>query len=334
MTEFSAFGGSTTDHKAVAQAVSYLAALKNIKLTPDQQARVTDGVLAMQQGDAGAEAAIRSMPVASVFVRPEETRPRLPSAIPAVNTYLDAVAACRVKNLVATIEGKEWSDPAVTQTAKEIVDVFKANAPDTQCLRWPDPMEWLKQFAGRPVGPLTELQPNGSVLTIYCLHGNLHRDAKDALYSGTDWGSEAGKRYMRAYAQDRGMGWAVDHPDLLRLGPGAIDTLKAVHFHRQTFERMQHEGGFAAKDIVDLADYAKRHNLDANKLGNVSTDTVRTLGDSNPQEEKKWRELISEVGRHKDDPAKEEGARHKLADELRHHRATASRAWHANRPAA
>jgi hypothetical protein len=111
MTEFSAFGGSTTDHRAVAQAVSYLAALKNIRLTPDQQACITDGVLAMQQGDAGTEAAIRSMPVPSIFVRPEETRPRLPSAMPAVNSYLDEIAACRVNNLVAAIEGKDWCDP-------------------------------------------------------------------------------------------------------------------------------------------------------------------------------------------------------------------------------
>ena len=36
MTEFSAIGGSITElnHKAVVQAVSYLAALKNIELTP------------------------------------------------------------------------------------------------------------------------------------------------------------------------------------------------------------------------------------------------------------------------------------------------------------
>jgi hypothetical protein len=125
---------------------------------------------------------------------------------------------------------------------------------------------------------------------------------------------------MQAYARDSGLAWAAGHSDLLRLGPAAIDTLKDVHFRQQTFERMRHEGGFAAKDIVGLADYAKRHNLDANKLGNVSTDTVRTLGDNNPPEEKKWRELIAEVGRHKDDPAKEEGARHKLIDELHHHR--------------
>jgi signal transduction histidine kinase len=49
----------------------------------------------------------------------------------------------------------------------------------------------------------------------------------------------------------------------------------------------------------------------------VSTDTVKTLGDNNPHEEKRWRELIAGVGRHKNEPAKEEEARHKLIDELR-----------------
>jgi hypothetical protein len=141
-----------------------------------------------------------------------------------------------------------------------------------------------------------------------------------AKYGETYWGSPEGQARMQAYARDSGLGWAVGHSDLLRLGPAAIDTLKDVHFRQKTFERMRHEGGFVAKDIVGLADYAKRHNLDANKLGEVSTDTVKTLGDNNPHQEKRWRELIAGVGRHKNEPVKEEEARHKLIDELRHHR--------------
>jgi hypothetical protein len=141
-----------------------------------------------------------------------------------------------------------------------------------------------------------------------------------AKYGETYWGSPEGQARMQAYARDSGLGWAAGHSDLLRLGPAAIDTLKDVHFRQQTFERMRHEGGFTAKDIVGLADYAKRHGLPASKLGEVSTDTVKTLGDGNQHEEKKWRELIAEVGRYKDKPAEEEVARHKLIDELRHHR--------------
>src|SRR5262245_15475872 len=108
MTDFSALGGNLSEFNraAVVQAISYLAALKNIELTPSFQAHLADGVLATQKNDAALMIDGVSAPFAPVHLPMRETPCPFPSAMRVVNDYLDAVAFNRLSALVARVEGK------------------------------------------------------------------------------------------------------------------------------------------------------------------------------------------------------------------------------------
>lgn len=66
----------------------------------------------------------------------------------------------------------------------------------------------------------------------------------------------------RSLARDLGMSWAANNQELLRLGPSAIKTLHEAGVQRARFERMTGgRVGFRAGTAVDIAAFAKRHNL-------------------------------------------------------------------------
>lgn len=66
----------------------------------------------------------------------------------------------------------------------------------------------------------------------------------------------------RSLARDLGMSWAANNQELLRLGPSAIKTLHEAGVQRERFERMTGgRVGFRAGTAVDIAAFAKRHNL-------------------------------------------------------------------------
>lgn len=66
----------------------------------------------------------------------------------------------------------------------------------------------------------------------------------------------------RSLARDLGMSWAANNQELLRLGPCAIKTLHEAGVQRARFERMTGgRVGFRAGTAVDIAAFAKRHNL-------------------------------------------------------------------------
>ncbi|MEQ1718127.1 MAG: hypothetical protein ABL907_19470 [Hyphomicrobium sp.] len=66
----------------------------------------------------------------------------------------------------------------------------------------------------------------------------------------------------RSEAFRLGMPWAANNPELLRLGAGAIKTLHEAGVQKERFERMTGDKvGFRAATAVDIAAYAKRHNL-------------------------------------------------------------------------
>lgn len=65
-----------------------------------------------------------------------------------------------------------------------------------------------------------------------------------------------------AEAMRLGMPWALNNPELLRLGPSAIKTLHEAGVRRERFERMTGDKvGFRASTAVAIAAYARRHNL-------------------------------------------------------------------------
>lgn len=66
----------------------------------------------------------------------------------------------------------------------------------------------------------------------------------------------------RSLAVSLGMPWALNNPELLRLGPSAIKTLHEAGVQKERFERMTGDKvGFRAATAVDMAAFAKRHNL-------------------------------------------------------------------------
>lgn len=66
----------------------------------------------------------------------------------------------------------------------------------------------------------------------------------------------------RAAALSYGMPWALNNPELLKLGAGAIKTLHEAGVQRERFERMTGARvGFRAATAVDIAAFAKKHNL-------------------------------------------------------------------------
>jgi hypothetical protein len=66
----------------------------------------------------------------------------------------------------------------------------------------------------------------------------------------------------RSAAISLGMPWALNNPELLKLGAGAIKTLHEAGVQRERFERMVGDKvGFRAATAVDIAAFAKKHNL-------------------------------------------------------------------------
>jgi len=66
----------------------------------------------------------------------------------------------------------------------------------------------------------------------------------------------------RSAAISLGMPWALNNPELLKLGPAAIKTLHDAGVKQERFERLTGDKvGFRASTAVDIAAFAKRHNL-------------------------------------------------------------------------
>lgn len=89
----------------------------------------------------------------------------------------------------------------------------------------------------------------------------------------------------RSLARDLGMPWVANNPELLRLGPTAIKTLHEAGVQRERFERMTGDKvGFRAATAVDIAAFAKRHNLSpeqTNQLFDRVSDGVQVISGGN-----------------------------------------------------
>lgn len=74
-------------------------------------------------------------------------------------------------------------------------------------------------------------------------------------------------------ARKVGLDWVANNPDLLRLGPAAIQALADVHLRKDSYDGLKGVG-YSAGDVVTVAKFAKRKHLDANEL-------ARTIKESN-----------------------------------------------------
>lgn len=89
----------------------------------------------------------------------------------------------------------------------------------------------------------------------------------------------------RSAAMSLGMPWALNNPELLKLGAGAIKTLHDAGVQKERFERMTGDKvGFRAATAVEIAAFAKRHNLtpqQTNALYDKISDGVEVISGGN-----------------------------------------------------
>jgi hypothetical protein len=119
--------------------------------------------------------------------------------------------------------------------------------------------------------------------------------------SSTDYASPAGQARMRDYAHRCGMGWMANHPDLLRLGPEAIELFRRTNFQQGTHDRMR-EAQFNAGEIRDVVALADRRGLDANRLGNDMAGAIGQLGGDSEAERRRWAQMFGAWARAPDQP--------------------------------
>lgn len=126
----------------------------------------------------------------------------------------------------------------------------------------------------------------------------------------------------RAAALSYGMPWALNNPELLKLGAGAIKTLHEAGIQKERFERMTGaKVGFRAATAVDIAAFAKKHNLtpeQANQLFDKINSGVEIISGGNKAIQ---RELDEATRRYVTGPDTPE-ARKALEDSYRKHATT------------
>ncbi len=94
-------------------------------------------------------------------------------------------------------------------------------------------------------------------------------------------------RELQAHALRHGLGWAVDRPDILRLGKDAIELFARTNFRRESFDSLR-EVGFEGRQIKRLVQRAEESGQDANELARVHRDSVRIFGGNDAQERQRW----------------------------------------------
>lgn len=147
----------------LSDSVRYLAALKNIRLIPEQ---VSGAVTWVEQCLSGPHTQLFDL----------DNEPTVDPATKFIDRILDVIAAADVLHHVAVfIDGKPAvNSEAIIRRAGEAVNQFTGGA---SFFRWPDPMETLRlHYSDVPWAPITLRADDGTVTTTYLRHGVLHRD--------------------------------------------------------------------------------------------------------------------------------------------------------------
>jgi hypothetical protein len=109
-----------------------------------------------------------------------------------------------------------------------------------------------------------------------------------------------------ALAEKYGLGWAANNPDLLRLGPSAIQALADVKLQQESYQRFQ-KGGLSAKTIVDGARWAKKNGVDLNEASRAYEGTHQQLTPEQQKEHQKATEGLFKS--YTGSPAEQEAAK-------------------------
>lgn len=130
----------------------------------------------------------------------------------------------------------------------------------------------------------------------------------------------------RSLAVSLGMPWALNNPDLLKLGPSAIKTLHEAGVRRETYERMTSERvGIRAETAVNFAGWAKRQQLtpeQTNRLMDRTSDLHEGLTRGLPVDERRkvQRELDQALNKYVTGPNTPDARRELEEQRMRHAR--------------
>jgi len=108
------------------------------------------------------------------------------------------------------------------------------------------------------------------------------RDGVDssARYDGMGAG---GLNQIQLQARDlaikSGLTWAANNPDLLRLGPAAIEILAQTKLREETFNRLTKDAGLSTKGAVGVAAMLHAQGKDANKDGQALAADIAAIND-------------------------------------------------------
>jgi hypothetical protein len=121
----------------------------------------------------------------------------------------------------------------------------------------------------------------------------------------------------RDLAMKIGLGWAANNPDLLRLGPSAIQALADVHLRQDSYDRFR-RGGLSPRGIVAGARWARRTGTDYNDFSKDFESTQHSLPPADQQEHTKAVEQYFKVvgTEKKPTPADEETAKKEFNDKM------------------
>jgi hypothetical protein len=145
--------------------------------------------------------------------------------------------------------------------------------------------------------------------------------ASSARYGPAFWGSPKGQEQMAAYARDRGVGWLANNPEVLRLGPAAIETFAKAQLTGEEGKK-RYDGlrsvGFSARDAFNAAKWAADNGKDGKEVFKSTEDSVRMFGGNDPAEQKRWRDLFNNFYAKPEDAEARQG----LTDALRQKKAS------------
>ena len=146
------------------------------------------------------------------------------------------------------------------------------------------------------------------------LSGREGTDGSSARFDGMGTqGYTQTQLQARDLATKLGLGWATNNPDLLRLGPSAIQALADVHLQKESYERFKN-GGLSDKAIVGGARWAKRTGTNYNEFSKTYDATHQALPESDQKAHSQAVEqFFKAVGSEKPPtPAEEEAAKDTL----------------------
>lgn len=91
-----------------------------------------------------------------------------------------------------------------------------------------------------------------------------------------------------------GLEWAAHHPDLLRLGPAAMETFAKMKFERDSYLALSRDAGASAKEIHAFVHAAKEAKVKPEELNDLAKKFGATSQGLTPEEQKRRMDQMTE----------------------------------------